>query len=217
MSSTFISLSGIDGAGKSTQLELIKAQLESRGDEVIHLWTRGGNTPGADAIKGLIRKLTGTQLPSSGHSTQRDEMLSKGWIQRLWLTLAILDLVRIYGICVRWWLFFGKSVVCDRYLWDSLIDFKIMFPNVHIEQWFLWKFLVWCTPVPGRSVLLMIPLEVSEVRCLQKYEPFPDTPERRRRRYHLYEVASKLKYWDVIDSTRPLDIVFSDILKSDSS
>ena len=214
MSSSFISLSGIDGAGKSTQLKLIKADLECRGDLVIYLWTRGGNTPGAVAVKGLLRKLAGKKLPSSGHSNQRDDMLRKGWIQRLWLTLAILDLVRIYGINVRWWLFLGKSVVCDRYLWDSLIDFKIMFPDIQIEKWFLWKFLVWCTPVPIRSVLLMIPLEVSEARCLQKYEPFPDTPERRTRRYHLYEIASKFKYWDVIDSTRPVDIVFSDIVKS---
>lgn len=214
MSSSFIALSGIDGAGKSTQLELIRSHLEDRGDSVIYLWTRGGNTPGTVAVKSLLRKLAGKKLPPSGHSNQRDDMLRKGWIQRLWLTLAILDLIRIYGICIRWWLFLGKSVVCDRYLWDSLIDFKVMFPDIDIERWLFWKLLAWCTPVPDRSVLLMIPIEVSEARCLQKYEPFPDTPERRKLRYHFYKIASKFKYWDVIDSTRPVDIVFSDILKS---
>ena len=163
-----------------------------------------------------MRRIAGKKLPPSGHSAQRDDMLKKGWIQRAWLVLAIFDLIRIYGICLRWWLLTGKSVICDRYLWDSLIDFKIMFPNIDIERWLLWKFLVWCTPVPNRSILLMIPLEVSEARCLQKYEPFPDTPERRSRRYHLYEIASEFEYWDVIESTRPVDLVFSDIVKSQS-
>ena len=217
MSSSFIALSGIDGAGKSTQLQLISDHLESRGESVIYLWSRGGNTPGINALKQFIRKMALKKLPPSGHSAQRDYMLTRGWIQRVWLVLAIFDLIRIYGICIRWWLLTGKSVVCDRYLWDSLIDFKVMFPNIDIENWLLWKFLVWCTPVPTRSVLLMIPIEVSEARCLQKYEPFPDTPERRKRRYHLYEIASKFKYWDIIDSTRPVDIVFSDIVKSHCS
>ena len=212
MTKKFIALSGIDGAGKSTQLELIKAHLENQGDEVIYLWTRGGNTPGTNAVKAMLRKFAGKKLPPSGHSDKRDLILSQGWVQRLWLALAIVDLLRIYGFCIRWWLFLGKSVVCDRYLWDSLIDFKVMFPSINIEQWLLWKILVWCTPVPSRSVLLMIPLKISEARCLQKYEPFPDTPERRKQRYHFYKVASKLDYWDAIDSTRPVNKVFLDII-----
>ena len=58
----------------------------------------------------------------------------------------------------------------------------------------------------------MIPLSLSEERCLQKYEPFPDTPERRKQRYELYEAISKLKYWDVIDSTSSIATVFEDIM-----
>ena len=185
----FIALSGIDGAGKSTQLELLKAHLENRGDDVIYLWTRGGNTPGTNAVKALLRKFAGKKLPPSGHSEKRDLMLSNGLTQRLWLTLAIFDLLRIYGFCIRWWLFLGKSVVCDRYLWDSLIDFKVMFPGINIEQWLLWKILVRLTPVPDKPVLLMIPSQMSADRCAQKYDPFPDTPERRILRYDLYSKA----------------------------
>ena len=66
MSSSFISLSGIDGAGKSTQLKLIKADLERRGNYVICLWTRGGNTAGINALKNLMRRIAGKKLPPSG-------------------------------------------------------------------------------------------------------------------------------------------------------
>jgi thymidylate kinase len=211
MNTKFIALSGIDGAGKSTQLNLLKESLENSGGTVLCLWTRGGNTPGSNAVKAFIRRMAGNSLPPSGHSSKRDDMLQKDWIQRVWLVLAILDLIRIYGVLVRCWVFRGKLIICDRYLWDTLIDFKIMFPKIDIENWFLWKLLVWCTPVPDKSILLIIPLHLSEKRCLQKYEPFPDTPERRKKRYEHYENAANNTYWDIIDSTRSVESVFSDI------
>lgn len=212
MNTKFIALSGIDGAGKSTQLDLIKKHFEKNEQPVISLWTRGGNTSGINALKALIRKLAGKKLPPSGHSIKRDQMLEKAWIQRVWLILAIMDLIRIYSVVLRWWLFKGKVVICDRYLWDTYIDFKIMFPNIDVKNWMLWKFLVWLTPVPDKAVLLMIPLDLSEKRCLQKYEPFPDTPQRRKKRYELYKNTSKLKHWDVIDSTNSKDEVFRAIM-----
>ena len=212
MGTTFIALGGIDGAGKSTQLELIQKDLESRGESVVYLWTRGGNTPGINGLKALIRKLAGNKLPPSGHSVARDQMLGKDWVQTTWLTLAILDLFRIYSISLRWWRFRSKSVVCDRYLWDTLIDFQIMFPKVDVESWLLWRLLAWCTPVPDRAVLLMIPLKLSEQRCQQKYEPFPDTPERRKRRYKLYQSARNSEHWKVIDATRPISDVYGEIM-----
>ena len=48
-----IALSGIDGAGKSTQLERLKTFYVSAGQETVTLWTRGGYTPGINLIKAL--------------------------------------------------------------------------------------------------------------------------------------------------------------------
>jgi len=206
-----IALSGIDGAGKSTQLELLQSQYQHQGKSVIYLWTRGGNTPGVEGLKAFSRKLLGKKLPPSGHSKKRDEMLGRAWVQYAWLVLAMLDLMWIYAICVRWWLWQGKVVICDRYLWDTLIDFKIMFPDLSVENWPLWKILVWATPKPELQCLLMIPLELSEKRCAQKYEPFPDTPKRRARRYDLYMEVSSLNHWKVLDSTLPVEAVFENI------
>jgi dTMP kinase len=119
--------------------------------------------------------------------------------------------MRIYAVNIRWKLWRGTTVICDRYLWDTLIDFKIMFPDVCIEKWILWKILAWCSPVPSVEYLLMIPIETSEKRCLQKYEPFPDTPERRSRRYRLYKEILNLNKWTVIDATQTAETVFVEI------
>lgn len=46
------------------------------------------------------------------------------------------------------------------------------------------------------------------MRCAQKYDPFPDTPEIRERRFKLYKNNAKFGYWDVIDSTQLAEDVF---------
>lgn len=212
MQSRLISLSGIDGSGKSTQINLIEKALKLENKKVIKLWTRGGNTPGINFVKDLARKILGNKLPPSGHSKKRDEMLTIGWIQKLWLFIGIIDLIRIYGINIRIHLLLGKSVICDRFLWDTLIDFKIMFPKIEVDRWIVWKILVLLTPTPHKSILLTIPEDVSEKRCSEKYEPFPDTPERRKTRYEMYKKAAKRDYWVEIDALRPIDEVYADII-----
>ena len=208
----FISVSGIDGSGKSTQLELIKQYFEKNKKPVVYLWTRGGSTPGINSLKSFIRILAGKKLPPSGNSVKRDQMLNRSWIQRIWLILAILDLLRIYSLSIRWWLFRGKVVICDRYLWDTLIDFTIMFPKVNVKDWYIRKQIVNLSPIPDRAALLIIPLALSEKRCSEKYDPFPDTPENRKLRYEQYQSFANLSHWSVIDATRSEDVVFRDIM-----
>jgi len=211
MRAKLISLSGIDGAGKSSQIVSIKNYYKKRNQPFFYLWTRGGNTQGVEKLKTFIRRIAGRKLPPSGHSVQRDKMFEKNWIQTLWLTFAIIDLMIIYSVNIRWKLFLGFTVICDRYLWDTLIDFKIMFPNIDVDKWIIWRILVWCSPVPSVEYLLMIPIDISEKRCLQKYEPFPDTPEQRSCRYSLYKKMSSTNEWILIDATQSAEDVFDEI------
>jgi len=90
---SLIAFSGLDGAGKSTQINLLIERLRQRGHEPIYLWTRGGYTPILEFFKTLLRRLPGRTVPPLGNNPQRTRAFRRGWVRRLWLTLALLDLI----------------------------------------------------------------------------------------------------------------------------
>ena len=97
-----IAFSGIDGAGKSTQIKLLKNKLEKNGKKVTLFWGRGGYTPGMELIKRVLRNNNSSAIPlKRGHSDERDRAFSKKWVKKMWLSLSILDLIFFYGIYVR--------------------------------------------------------------------------------------------------------------------
>ena len=181
MNANLISISGIDGSGKSTQLDLLKKYYEDLGFKVVYLWSRGGSTSGINKLKSFFKADSRQELTSIWEKQKRDEMFKNIFIQYIWIYAAILDLLRIYAFAIRWNLLIGKKVICDRYIWDTLIDFKIMFPELEIERWLIWKILVKSVPIPFKQILLMIPIKTSIARCSQKFDPFPDSPEIREK------------------------------------
>jgi len=212
MNSKLITFSGIDGAGKSTQIDHLMHSLRERQQPFIYLWSRGGYTSWFDFLKSLIRKVSGKAAPAPGHSSERDKMLGHGMIGRVWLFLAILDLMRLYGVVVRWHRLVGRVVLCDRYLWDTLIDFKINFPAINVELWFIWHLLERLCPVPDLAFFLYIPLTVSEERSLEKGDPFPEPIEKRARRHDLYmEIEKTRAKWYVIDGLKPVKEISNQI------
>ena len=62
--SKIIVFSGLDGAGKSTQIDLLLTEFHKRERFVTCIWSRGGYTPIFNAIKNLARRLSGRRGPS---------------------------------------------------------------------------------------------------------------------------------------------------------
>jgi len=200
-----IVFSGLDGAGKSTQIDLVLDDLRQCGKNPVYLWVRGGYTPLFNLTKSIARKLSGGRaVPPSGQSKARSQALSKPWKRRLWLLLALLDLIFVYGLQVRWWRLRNRPVVCDRYTWDTLVDFRLNFPQEQVEQWWLWRLLMRLTPQPDTAFLLLIPVTESVRRSKLKNEPFPDAPEVLASRLAQYKALAKQGYWLVLDGRFPI-------------
>lgn len=207
MSGILIVFSGLDGAGKSTQIQRLVERLRSQGQSPVIYWTRGGYTPLFSAVKAALRRLSrGRAVPQAGPSQQRSQALARPAVQRLWLALAMVDLLWIYGVQVRWQRWRGRVVLCDRYLGDSELDFRLNFPQQPFQRWLLWRLLAWATPQPDASFLLLIPVEESIRRSQMKHEPFPTPPDLLAQRLRGYETLAGRGLWQmVLDGRQPVD------------
>lgn len=136
---------------------------------------------------------------------QRERAFSRPMVRRVWLSVSLLDLLWVYGVQVRWWMARGRSVVCDRYIWNTFVDFRLYFPTESVEQWWLWRLLIAVTPVPDVAFLLVIPVEESVARSDRKGEPFRDGPEVLARRRALYEALAGEGRWYILDGMRAQD------------
>ena len=172
-----IAISGLDGAGKSTQIYELSKRLKHRNIKFKIIWARGGYTPLFEFLKKILRKITGKVLAPVGNTKKRQKQLSNSIIQKLWLSIAILDLFLLWGVYARLLSVFGVVVICDRFIQDTLLDFRRNFPDSGIEESLLWKSLKVFTPKPTCAFVLWIPVDLSCERSLQKGEPFPDDYE----------------------------------------
>lgn len=169
-----ITFSGLDGAGKSTQIQRLEQWCERNNKKVVCLWARGGYTPGFEWLKKMLRLFLGRRLPPPGTSAVRLEKLARPRVARIWLGLAMVDLMLYWGIYLRYQRLRGRAVICDRYLDDTRLDFRRNFPAILFERSVLWRLLTWITPRPDASFLLWVQVAESLRRSREKGEPFPD-------------------------------------------
>jgi len=208
-----IAFSGIDGAGKSTQIDNLKKTLQEKGKRVVCLWTRGGYTGPFNSFKGILRRMLGKRLPPPGRNQKREKAFRKRGIRTTWLSLAMLDLILLYAFYFRWLKWTGRYVIADRYLWDTWVDFKLNFTDSGSEHWLLWKILERVSPEPDNSFLLSIPVEESLRRSKMKNEPFPDSKAVLRQRLNLYSKIAADNNFHVIDCRQSIMAVHLAIIK----
>jgi thymidylate kinase len=210
-----IAFSGLDGAGKSTQINLLKTYFDESGNKIQIFWSRGGYTPGIENLKGLLRKANSTSIPANrGASKKREQSFSKTIVRKVWLSLAILDLIYFYGFYIRVKEMFGVKVICDRYIFDTSIDFKLNFPQENCNNWMLWKVLLLVAAKPKKHFVLTVPISISQQRSILKNEPFPDSKETLQARLAEYLTYVSLNKNAVhVDGSLPIDKVWDFILK----
>ncbi len=207
-----ISFSGIDCAGKSTQIELVSDWLEKQGKRTKIIHSRGGYTPLLEAIKTLIRKDKG--LDREQQDQYRAQIHGNSKKRKLLLWLSIFDLALYYGIYFRLVELFGNTILADRYFWDSYIDFQLKYADMNFEKWTVWKLAKAIYHKPKKSIIYTIPAELSMYRSTLKEEPWPETEVQRRVRIDKYMDEIVNGRWDcVIDATSGIDEVFEKTLE----
>ncbi|HVN99775.1 MAG TPA: dTMP kinase [Steroidobacteraceae bacterium] len=185
----FISLEGIEGAGKSTVAVALQAELERRGERVL-LTREPGGTPLAEALRGLLLRRDGELLNPTAET----------------LLMFAARAVHLDN-AVRPALAAGQWVICDRFTDASYayqgggrgVDPALLdrlAAAVHADLW------------PARTLLLDLPVDTGLARAKTR----PGAPDRfeseqraffeRVRAAYLQRVAREPQRIRVIDAQR---------------
>ncbi len=206
-----ISFSGIDSAGKSTQISLLESYYKYQNKKCKVIWGRGSWTPGVELIKKIVRKDKG--FSSEQKAEYREQIHNNPKKQKLLLIGSILDLYLYFGIYYRWLNLVNDELICDRYIWDTCADFKVMFSEYDYENWLIWRGLIKFIPKPKRSFMLVIPTEESLRRGHLKQEEFMESEERKREKIKKYRSLIEQQKWtDILDGMVSIDEIHKNIL-----
>ncbi len=185
----FITFEGIDGVGKSTQLDLLQTWLEGRGSEVVRTLEPGGTELGQE-----IRHLL---LHRKGDVTSRAEAL-----------LYAADRAHHVATKIRPALAEGKVVLSDRYF-DSSVAYQGAARELDVDE--VRNISLWAVDnlIPDLTVLLDLDAHAA-IQRRNKTGTEPDRLEREkvdffeRARAQYLELAKEPRFL-VVDATLSID------------
>jgi thymidylate kinase len=193
--SMLITLSGVDGGGKSSQAGALRAAFETGHVRSRIVWTRIGDTP----LLRLLRLARKRYDRSKGNTTQRT-FSRTGWRLVLWAMLASADYAAWLQY-VRWRLWRGDVVIADRYLCDFEVELGIRLWNKPRLAALLLRILRSLAPKPKCAYLLQIDPALSRKRKTES--DFRDLdPADMQRRYNALIQRYGLRAYD---ASRPLE------------
>jgi len=129
-----------------------------------------------------------------------------------WVCIATLDTLWAYGVKLRWRSLRGEIVICDRYLWDAIVDLHVRFPELVRLGGLLSSSLRLLCPTPKLSVFLHLSEVSARRRQAAKDEPFPDNEETFVVRHAIYQSWSEHPRLFVVDAERSIDSIHEELV-----
>jgi dTMP kinase len=207
-----ICITGIDGAGKTTVSKAVRSELRARGDSVHYTWAMHHPillfpvlmlarilVVGEDDHKYTDRTAKKTD------ATHSHPLLSKLYIGLLLVDYSLQLIVKVWLP-----LLIGRTVICDRYIFDTVIiqlsvDFQLS-PEQAAE---LTEKLLWLHPYPDAAFYIRVPPEVS----MERKDDIPDRKYLTQRKQY-YEALLDEFGIVALDGTDPVEKSVSEIVDS---
>lgn len=208
-----VAFSGIDSSGKTTQIDIFEKYCKEKKICVGKIWGKGRGTPGVMLIKGIVRG--DRRMTPEQKKEYRANVYKNSRKRKLLLTASVLDLWWYFGLWYRIMNWTHKILICDRYLWDTYIDFRSEFPEFEIDNWFIWKTAVKLAPKPKHSFMFYITAEESYRRDQQKGDLTLDPLEVKVAKVDKYMKLINSGKWEVvIDGTRDRESISKEVFKT---
>ncbi len=198
MQGIFISLEGVDGVGKTTQVERLRAYLESKGREVIVTREPGGTDLGQAIRQLLLHGVSGSNVDIA----TRAEAL-----------LFAADRAQHVDEVIRPAIERGAVVITDRYL-DSSLAYQAGGRELTLGE--IKDLSLWATNnlLPNRTYLLDMNPTLSHARLQHEQDRMESASsgfQQRTRQAFLDLAAAEPNRFRVIDASQKVDDVWARI------
>jgi len=128
-----VSFSGIDGAGKSTQIQALRTEMESAGlcVRVIAFWDDVATLTRLREVSShsLFRGDKGVGTPAAP-IVRRDKNVRSWWMVGVRLGLYLADAVSLRCVVKKAQRSRPDVIICDRYIYDELANLSLRWPLV---------------------------------------------------------------------------------------
>lgn len=196
-----LAISGIDGSGKSTQIQKLKSNIFDDNTKVI--WLKFGYTPGLEFIKRIYLKIRGIKKPSGKVGSSRKPDLTSS---ELLFWLALTDYIFYYTyICISSYIN-RYNVIFDRYHIDSYYEVESKFGALRKKDIFL-NFIKNLPSVHSHLVLI-VPPDISKERSLNKEDIYAESLGELEKKFEFYMSLSE----DKLDASPTEDLVYLKVL-----
>jgi len=196
-----IALSGLDGSGKTKHARVLqKAFRTCTGVEARYVWSRAGSLPLTNVVLRILRKLKIDYRRDRRHLQSANEWKpprEKATLA-LWSMLNALDLILFFFFKVTIPLVFGKVVIADRFIDDSLVDLERLRQTPDFDRR-IYKWIRWLAPKP--DVWLFLNVKPDEILRRGGDE----TGDELAVRHRLYQLVRSGSQARILDNSRPFE------------
>ena len=195
----FIYITGCDGAGKTTQAQLMIARLRAEGQKVRHVWLR---FPFLLSVPLLIyarwRGLSWSEKTNGVRHGYWD--FSRSILLRSLLPLLLFGDACLAGaIRIYLPLLLGRTVVCERFVLDMIADLTVAYGDLSFLT--SYQARLYLRLIPPESAITI--LEVDE-KTIRNRRPDLESDRRLTERLELYKkIAAKFDI-PMVSNTQPM-------------
>ncbi|AFV24611.1 hypothetical protein Mpsy_2407 [Methanolobus psychrophilus R15] len=211
--SMFICITGIDGVGKTTHVNLLLEHLKEKGIKCQYKWLRFHHYLSLPLlafcrVAGYTRVSTlgGTQK-CSYHEFYRSKIISAIYPWILFVDTVISTTIKVYVPML-----FGTTIVCDRFVYDTLIDLSVATKDSEIYTRTVGKKFL--NLIPKNAKLIMLTLDKKtitsrrpELKDDTTFDERYDQYELLAERFDISVVDNKDSFIDVSNSVKRVLVV----------